>query len=129
MLIPPVLDRYENTLRLQDHYEWARRVWTLYRFEYVEYNKRCIEPFACCLICGNWKDLREWLHWVNRNIVLNLGLDSKETIAVKLRIATGMLNKIKTLDSVQKIQIHSNLTRNIWYESYIIETEDLPFQL
>lgn len=126
MLIPTILDRFKNTKRLQDHYDFARIVWTQYRFEYVEWNSLAISPFSKlkCLTNG---ELRNWLQWVNRNIVLNMGLDSHDTIMVKLRIATCMLNKLETIDKVEKIQIHSNLTRNVNYELSIIETEDLPF--
>lgn len=127
MLIPPILDRYQNTLRLQDHYDFARKVWSQFRYEYIEWNIRPICPFEGHIICNDWHDLRVWLTWVNHNIVLNLGLDSSTTIGVKLRIATSMLNNIKTLDDITKIEIHSNLTRNVWNEQHIIEVEDLPF--
>ena len=94
MLIPTILDRFKNTKRLQDHYDFARIVWTQYRFEYVEWNSLAISPFSKlkCLTNG---ELRNWLQWVNRNIVLNMGLDSHDTIMVKLRIATCMLNKLE----------------------------------
>ena len=126
MLIPTILDKFTNTKRLRDHYDFARIVWTQYRFEYVEWNSLAISPFnkLKCLTNG---ELRNWLQWVNRNIILNIGLDYHSTIMVKLRIATCMLNKLKTIDKIEKIQIHSNLTRNINYELKIIETEDLPF--
>ena len=125
MLIPPILDRFTNTRRLQDHYDFARNVWSQYRFEYVEWNSLAISPFnkIKCLTNG---ELRNWLQWVNRNLILNLGLDSHSTSMVKLRIATSMLNKY-SLDNIEKIEIHSNLTRNLHYELSIIETEDLPF--
>lgn len=128
MLVPPILDRYTNTLRLKDHYEWARKVCSQYRYEIIEWNSRAIEPFNHLIwCCQEWKELQGWLAWVNRNIVINLGLDSRETIGVKLRIATCMLNKLTSIDEITKIEIHSNLTRNIWYEQDIIDVEDLPF--
>lgn len=128
MLIPPILNRYEDTLRLQDHYDFARKVWSQFRWEYIDFNQRVIQPFNHHVwACQEWKELYRWISWVNRNIVLNLGLDSYETVGVKLRIATSMLNKIKTLDNITKIEIHSNLTRNVWNEQRIIEVEDLPF--
>lgn len=128
MLIPPILDRYQNTLRLQDHYDFARKVWSQFNREYIGSNQRVIQPFNHHVWeCQEWKELHRWLVWVNRNIVLNLGLDSYETVGVKLRIATSMLNKIKTLDNITKIEIHLNLTRNVWNEQRIIEVEDLPF--
>ena len=130
MLVPPILDRYSNTLRLKDHYEWARKVYTQYRYEIIEWNTRAIAPFNHTVwCCQEWKELQGWLAWVNRNIVINLGLDSRETVGVKLRIATCMLNKLTSIDEITKIEIHSNLTRNIWYEQDIIDVEDLPFQL
>lgn len=128
MLIPPILNRYEDTLRLQDHYDFARKVWSQFSWEYIDANQRVIQPFNHYIWeCQEWKELYHWLVWVNRNIVLNLGLDSYETVGVKVRIATSMLNKIKTLDNITKIEIHSNLTRNVWNEQHIIEVEDLPF--
>lgn len=127
MLIPPILDRYCSSYRLQDHYEFARKVWTLYRHDYIEWNIRVITPFAHHILCQEWHDLQKWLSWVNRNIVIQLGLDARETTLVKMRIATGMLNNIKTIDEIHKIEIHSNFVRNLHYEMNIINTEDLPF--
>jgi hypothetical protein len=70
--------------------------------------------------------LRKLVEWVNYNIVRTIDIDNLKTINVKLRIATGMLNKID-LDQISKIEIHSNLTRNIHTEYYAILESELPF--
>ncbi len=77
--------------------------------------------------------LRNWINWVNRNIVLQLWRDEEQTTLVKLRIATGMLNKINEderticISPIEKIQIHSNLTNNVLKEIKNIQLDDLPF--
>lgn len=78
--------------------------------------------------------LRNWINWVNRNIVLQLWRDEEQTTLVKLRIATGMLNKINEderticISPIEKIQIHSNLTNNVLKEIKNIQLDDLPFK-
>lgn len=77
--------------------------------------------------------LRNWINWVNKNIVLQLWRDEEQTTLVKLRIATGMLNKINEderticISPIEKIQIHSNLTNNVLKEIKNIQLDDLPF--
>lgn len=72
-------------------------------------------------------DVIRWVMWVNRNICQNLKTDYYKTTDVKLRIATGMLNNIQSLTDLEKIQIHSNLVRNIRLEVGTIQEEALPF--
>lgn len=77
--------------------------------------------------------LRNWINWVNKNIILQLWCDEEKTTLVKLRIATGMLNKINEderticISPIEKIQIHSNLTNNVLKEIKNIQLDDLPF--
>lgn len=88
--------------------------------------QECIEPFDRGRSLTN-PELRRWLKWVNYNIVVQLGNDTQWTVGVKLRIATGMLNRIESLTDLEKIQVHSNLTRNVWKEFFNIQTDLLPF--
>ena len=72
-------------------------------------------------------DVLEWGRWVNKNIVFNLERDTAQTTGVKLRIATGMLNKLKSLSEEDKKIIHENLTTNIYNEMFKIAESQLPF--
>lgn len=76
-------------------------------------------------ICTN-KDLRNLLNWVNKSIVLNIGIIDYRTIGVRLRIFTGMLNKIQIQKDIN-IKIHQNVISNVNREMSDIATEDLPF--
>lgn len=72
-------------------------------------------------------DVLEWGRWVNKNIVFNLERDTAQTTGVKLRIATGMLNKLKSLSEEDKKIIHENLTTNVYNEMFKIAASQLPF--
>lgn len=72
-------------------------------------------------------DVLEWGRWVNKNIVFNLERDTAQTTGVKLRIATGMLNKLKSLSEEDKKIIHENLTTNVYNEMFKIAANQLPF--
>lgn len=73
-------------------------------------------------------DIWTWLEWVNKNICHRIYYDdSYTTIMVKVRIATGMLNNIKSLTDSEKIEIHTNFTRNVQSEFDRIFDENLPF--
>lgn len=72
-------------------------------------------------------DVCDWIRWVNVNICHKLKKDSFTTTDVKLRIATGMLNKIVSLSDKQKIRIHLNLTNNVHNEVWRLMDEILPF--
>lgn len=72
-------------------------------------------------------DLIRWIMWVNKHVCHKLTVDNYITTGVKLRIATGMLNKLESLTDLEKIQIHSNLVLNIKKEQNAIVLEDLPF--
>ena len=75
-------------------------------------------------------ELLNIVHWINKNITLQLGIDDYRTIDVKLRIATGMIDKlVRTSKLNQKIalNIYSNFAFNVKNELSLINTEDLPF--
>ena len=110
---------------LKEKYEILKRIWRADRYG-VMMSNACISPFnVVTCMCNH--DLRKWLEWVNLNICLQINSDTTITTGVKLRIATGMLNKLESLTDLEKIQIHSNLVRNVKKEEYDILTEDLPF--
>ena len=80
-------------------------------------------------ICIN-PELRTIVRWVNRKIVLMLGIADYRTIGVRLRIATGMLNKLvyeKRLSKEKASLIHDSLVFNLNGEISAINTQDLPF--
>jgi hypothetical protein len=80
-------------------------------------------------ICIN-SDLRRIVRWVNKTIVLQLGIITYETIGVRLRIATGMLNKLIYEGRIPKktgMLIHLTLVSNLNREISAITTQDLPF--
>jgi hypothetical protein len=80
-------------------------------------------------ICIN-PDLRRIVRWVNKTIVLQLGIITYETIGVRLRIATGMLNKLIYEGRIPKktgMLIHLTLVSNLNREISAITTQDLPF--
>lgn len=124
MLLPNLLRRYNVDPTLKESYEWNRIVWSQYRYE-LQYCSYCISPFSL-VACTINPQLRQLIGWINYNIVRTIDIDTLKTINVKLRIATGMLNKID-LDQISKIEIHSNLVRNIREEYFAIETSELPF--
>lgn len=68
-----------------------------------------------------------WLRWVNENICQQITADTYTTTDVKVRIATGMLNKIKSLTDEEGIQIHRNLIENLKQLRIDVELEQLPF--
>lgn len=73
---------------------------------------------------------KQWINWVNKRIVLFIGIEDYRTIDVRLRIATNMLNNMvrdKEISRDLAIKIHSNLITNVKREMSAINTEDLPF--
>lgn len=92
------------------------------------HNLTCaIEPIDYIKTIMPNADVIKWIMWVNVNICRKLETDFYKTTDVKLRIATGMLNNIQSLTDLEKIQIHSNLVRNIQLEIGRIQEEQLPF--
>lgn len=111
---------------LFEQYNFVKKIWTQYRYD-IEQCHSWVQPFdeAKCFVNH---DLRRWIRWVNLNICLNLGSEyNSQSLGVKLRIATGLLNKIESLTDEEKIQLHSNLVRNIHDEINKIIDETLPF--
>ena len=72
------------------------------------------------------QDLNKWLKWVNKNIILELGSQTQQTIFVRLRIAVNMLDKLHLVKN-DRISIMTMLTANVRAELGKIATEDLPF--
>lgn len=85
-----------------------------------------IQPYSWLDIMHN-HELIVWLRWVNKNICQQILIDTYVTTDVKVRIATGMLNKIKSLTDMEGIQIHKNLVDNLKKLSIEIDLERLPF--
>lgn len=76
------------------------------------------------------KPLHDILVWVNRKIILTLGIADYRTIGVRMRIATGMLNKIVSEGKLSRklaFDIHQNFVTTLNGEVSAISTEDLPF--
>ena len=95
--------------------------------EHCEYTSHVIYPYSWLKVMRN-HSLIQWLWWVNRNICDdNLERDSYYTTMVKLRIATGMLNKLTSLTDEEKREIHTNLTTNVNCAMWSRQERDLPF--
>jgi len=86
------------------------------------------EQEECDILYEIWRNpaLRAIVRWINQKIVLELGIAKYQTINVRLRIATGMINNLN-LSKNLAISIHSHLVKNIQREMGLINTEDLPF--
>ena len=125
MLVTGPFLTYLNQDTLKEKYDVLRKIEWAYKYD-IYNSSAIISPFPK-QICITNKELRIWLNWVNRNIVLRLGLDYELTIRVKIRIASGMLSKIKSLTQIDKLQIFANLIENINTDFEIMATEDLPF--
>ena len=95
MLVTGPFSSYLNQDTLKKKYNVLRKIEWAYKYD-IYNSSAIISPFPK-QICITNKELRIWLNWVNRNIVLRLGLDYEMTIRVKMRIASGMLSKIKSL--------------------------------
>lgn len=80
------------------------------------------------IICESFHnpEFRKWINWVNRKITLELGKEDYRTIDVRIRIATGMFNKLNLPKKIA-FKVHFNLTDNLKREMSAINTEDLPF--
>lgn len=125
MLVTGPFSSYLNQGTLKEKYNILRKIEWAYKYD-IYNSSAIISPYPK-QICITNKELRIWLNWVNRNIVLRLGLDYELTIRVKMRIASGMLSKIKSLTQIDKLQIFANLIENINTDFEIMATEDLPF--
>lgn len=125
MLVTGPFLTYLNQDTLKEKYNMLRKIEWAYKYD-IYNSSAIISPYPKQTCITN-KELRIWLNWVNRNIVLRLGLDYELTIRVKIRIASGMLSKIKSLTQIDKLQIFANLIENINTDFEIMATEDLPF--
>lgn len=78
----------------------------------------------------NYSELENIIRWVNERIVFQLDISTYRTIGVRLRIATGMINKLVYDGKITKdlgMRLHYHLVRNISAETTLLCTEDLPF--
>lgn len=72
----------------------------------------------------------KFLNWVNKNILCKIMIDDSRTMNVKLRIATGMLNKLENQGVIPKeycILYHMRMVDTIKSIHTEIMLEDLPF--
>ena len=79
-----------------------------------------------------WRNdkLHSIVTWINKKITLVIGIADYRTIGVRMRIATGLLNKLVAEGDLSKnisIRIHDNFVKTINGEMSAINTEDLPF--
>lgn len=125
MLFTSPLLYYCENMPLDDQYRFISRNWTWYRHD-ITGCSLCIQPFDEVKCIQN-RELRRWLRWVNLNIILNMANDTYKTTEVKLRIATGLLNKIESLNAMEKMKIHDNLTFNVNKEINAVLDCNLPF--
>lgn len=89
-------------------------------------NKRYDLMYKCCIN----KDLKNIISWINKKIILKLDIHDYRTIGVRLRIATGMLNKLVHEGKLSRdvgIKVHDTLVFNLNREISAINTQDLPF--
>ena len=126
MLISSPLLRLVEDAQPSDKYRFLSAVYL--QDAYCTLCTDCIGPskFSNCNVHN---PLRDWLKWVNVNIILQLGdiTMSEKRLGTLLRIATSMLNKVSSVDDIVKIEIHYNLTHNVWAEYRNIQCEGLPF--
>ena len=94
--------------------------------KFGECSPNIIQPYSWLDIMHN-HELIVWLKWVNKNICQQLYTDTYITTGVKVRIATGMLNKIRSLTDMEGITIHKNHVDNLKKISIEIDLERLPF--
>lgn len=113
-----------------DSYSTAQEKWDNGETYSILCCTNCISPTSWVKTVMFNHELISWLAWVNKNICLPLQKDVEKTFnttEVKLRIATGMLNKIESLTDLEKIQIHMNLTENVQQEKSRLILNSLPF--
>ncbi len=65
--------------KLLEQYEFARTVKDIYKYD-IEQSIVCIEPISKKVKQKFYfGELKNWLNWVNKNIILKLGEDNMET--------------------------------------------------
>lgn len=80
--------------------------------------------------CYNNDGLRAVVVWINKNILLQLTKDTYITTEVKIRIATGMINKLVAQEKLDKdygMVAHDILVANIRELQNNMMDEELPF--
>lgn len=87
------------------------------------------EELFCKMLFSD-KELTSLIKWVNIKIVFPLNILTYQTVGVRMRIATGMLNKMvaeKRIPENLGMFMHYYLVSNLNREFFAIGAEDLPF--
>lgn len=72
------------------------------------------------------RELKDVILWVNKKILKEIKDISLATLDVRLRIATGMLNKVE-IKPIMSIIIHDNFVNNLRTLYFDLKMENLPF--
>lgn len=75
-------------------------------------------------------ELRRISRWIGKNVIKNIEDDSYDTIRVKLRIATDMLNTLQyknIISTDQNIYFHDNFVNNVLELKDYVLKYNLPF--
>lgn len=125
MLIDSTLLYHVSNSPPSEKYRFLSKVYS--QDHYCLLCTECISPLKISRLHAY--KMRNWLEWVNENIILQLADESlsENRLGVLMRIAVCMLDKVPGLDDVTRIEICSNLQRNVRIEYYNIRTEGLPF--
>lgn len=123
MIIQTSLGRYVSDKKVKEQYPWIKKNISQDHFA-IETSIACINPIQEYHISKEW---RNFLAFVNKYIILELGTASTKTIEVRLRIAVNLLDKVDCIEDWKKPMIHATLVNNVWHEIYLMDFEDLPF--
>ena len=138
-----IFSKYLTPIGVDDENQKPSVIYDHLRIAYNQGVRGIVENTKVFSLCDNevddeilyeiWRndDLHSILVWVNKKIVLLLGLADYRTIGVRMRIATGLLNKLVydgRLSTKLSSKIHHNFVTTINGELSEINTEDLPFQ-
>lgn len=72
------------------------------------------------------RELKNVILWINKKILKEIKNISLATLDVRLRIATGMLNKVD-IKPIVSVIMHDNFVRNLRALYFDLKMEDLPF--
>lgn len=137
-----IFSKYLTPIGVDDENQKPSVIYDHLRIAYNQGVKGIVENTKVFSLCDDevddeilyeiWRndDLHNILVWVNKKIVLLLGLADYRTIGVRMRIATGLLNKLVydgRLSVKLSNKIHHNFVTTINGELSEINTEDLPF--
>lgn len=127
--------RYEMTAF--EKYEYFRKLYNAGAHYILLNNVNVFGPFPRAIVPWDISEAQKTaiynpevtkvLAWINKEIIINLGVMTEKTLYVKIRIATGMLDKCNILKDF-KILFHDNMARNLQIEHTEIIMSDLPFQ-